>query len=127
MKYIVETKKSMEQVSEDLIQSVNDHKFGVLHFYNLKEIITSKGIDSQNECKVFEVCNPNIAQNLMNIDMSLNLALPCRISIYEENEKIFIGMIKPKSLLIQLSNAESLNTLAEEAESTMMKIIQQAI
>jgi len=127
MKYIVETKKSIEQVSEDLIQAVSEHKFGVLHIHNLKETLNNKGIEYHNECRVFEVCNPHKAKEIMDIEMSLNLVLPCRVSVYEENGKILIGMIKPKSLLLQLSDDNSLITVAEEVEATMIKIIQQAI
>ena len=127
MKYIVETQKTIEQASEDLIQAVSEHKFGVLHIHNLKETLNNKGIEYDNECRVFEICNPHKAKEIMDIDMSLNLVLPCRVSVYEENEKILIGMIKPKSLLVQLSDDQSLVTVAQEVETTMIKIIQQAI
>lgn len=127
MKYIVETQKSIEKASEDLIQAVSDHKFGVLHIHNLKETLNNKGIEYNNECRVFEVCNPKKAKEIMDSDMCLNLVLPCRVSIYEENGKILIGMIKPKSLLLLLSDAKSLIAVAEEVEATMINIIQQAI
>lgn len=127
MKYIIETKKSIEQASKDLVQVVSEHGFGVLHIHNLKETLNNKGIDYDNECRVFEVCNPKKAKEIMDSDMSLNLVLPCRISIYEENGKILIGMLKPKDLLLQLSDAKSLLVVAEEVEETMMKIIKQTI
>jgi len=127
MKYIVETQKSIEQASEDLIEAVSEHKFGVLHIHNLKETLNNKGLEYNKECRVFEVCNPHKAKEIMEIDTSLNLVLPCRVSVYEENGKILIGMIKPKSLLLQLSDDKSLISVAEEVEATMIKIIQQAI
>lgn len=127
MKYIVETQKSIEQVSEDLIAAVSEHKFGVLHIHNLKETLNNKGLEYDKECRVFEVCNPHKAKEIMEIDTSLNLVLPCRVSVYEEDGKILIGMIKPKSLLLQLSDDKSLIAVAQEVEDTMIKIIQQAI
>ena len=65
MKYIVETQKSIEQASEDLIQAVSDHKFGVLHIHNLKETLNNKGVEYDKECRVFEVCNPHKAKEIM--------------------------------------------------------------
>lgn len=127
MKYIVETKKSIEQASEDLIQAVSEHQFGVLHIHNLKETLNNKGVEYDKECRVFEICNPLKAKEIMESDMCLNLVLPCRVSIYEENGKILIGMIKPKSLLLKLSDAKSLLPVASKVEATMIKIIQQAI
>ena len=127
MKYIVETQKSIEHVSEDLIQVVSEYQFGVLHIHNIKETLNNKGVEYNQECRVFEICNPHKAKEIMNIDMNLNLVLPCRISVYEENGKILLGMIKPKSLLLQLSDDKSLISLAQEVETTMIDIIQKAI
>jgi len=127
MKYILETKKTIEQASEDLVKIVSEHKFGVLHIHNIKETLNNKGVEYDNECRVFEVCNPHKAKEIMNIDMCLNLVLPCRVSVYEENGKVLIGMIKPKSLLIQLSNDKALIPVAQEVEDTMIKIIQQSV
>ena len=72
MKYIVETKKTIEQASNDLIQAVSEHKFGVLHIHNLKETLNNKGVKYDKECRVFEVCNPNKAKEIMDSDMCLN-------------------------------------------------------
>lgn len=127
MKYIVETKKTINQACKDLVEIVSEHKFGVLHIHNIKETLNNKDVEYDKECRVFEVCNPHKAKEIMDIDMCLNLVLPCRISVYEENGKTLIGMIKPKSLLLQLSDSKSLLHVAEEVEETLIKIIQQTI
>jgi len=127
MKYTVETKKSVEQASEDLIQSVADHEFGVLHIHNLKETLNNKGVEFTNECRVFEVCNPYKAKDIMDKDINLNLVLPCRISVYKENEKTLIGMIKPKSVVLHLTDSKSLISLVEDVEETLFSIINKAI
>ena len=113
MKYIVETKKNMKLASEALEQSVASNEFSVLHVHNLKEKLTNKGIAFNNECKVFEVCNPYKAAEVMSADMELNMALPCRISIWEEEGKRYIGMISPKAMLALLSDADELSSMAE--------------
>ena len=59
MKYIVETQKSIEHVSEDLIQAVSEYQFGVLHIHNIKETLNNKGVEYNHECRVFEICNPH--------------------------------------------------------------------
>ena len=127
MKYIVETKKTIDQAATDLAQAVADNKFGVLHIYDLKETLKSKGIEFDNECRVFEICNPVKAKEVMTEDMSMNMALPCRISIYQEGGKNIIGMIKPKDMLTALSDSKKLHEIAQEVENTMYKIIDQAV
>ena len=126
MKYIVETKKSIDQAVTDLQQSVKDHGFGVLHIHNLKETLNKKGVEFSNECQILEVCNPHKAKEVLTADMSLNMALPCRISVYEENGNTKIGMIRPKALLAGLSESKSLMAVADEVERISIEIIEQA-
>ena len=54
-----------------------------------------KGIAFDEECKVFEVCNPAQAARVLSADMRLNMVLPCRISGFTEKGKTKIGLIKP--------------------------------
>ena len=95
MYYIVETDKSFEQASADLEAAVKNYGFGVLHVHDLGGTLRSKGIAFANECKIFEVCNPGQAAKVLSIDMRLNMALPCRISVFTEQGKTRIGLIKP--------------------------------
>ena len=126
MKYIVDSAKTVEQAATDLDTAVKNNKFGVLHVHDLKAILNSKGIDFENECKVFEVCNPMQANKVLNDDMSMNMALPCRISVWSEGGQTKIGMISPKEMLAMLSDSAALATIADEVEITTTKIIDEA-
>ncbi len=123
MKHIVITEKTIEQATKDLEEAVIRNKFGVLHIHDLKATMKKKGVDFPHECRIFEVCNPQQAKAVLTNDISLNMALPCRISIWEENDQVKIGTLKPTDLLSVLSDAEELKTIAEEVENTIMKII----
>ena len=125
MKYIVETEKTIEQAVKDLEQAVISNKFGILHMHDLKATMNKKGVDFANECKIFEICNPQQANTVLTDDMSLNMALPCRISIWEENGKVKIGTIKPTAVISFLSDSEKLKVVAEEVESVLNTIIDQ--
>ena len=118
--------KTVEQAADDLQKAVTDHKFGVLHIHNIKETLNKKGVDFTNEYRIFEVCNPHKAKEVLSSDMSMNMALPCRISVYEDNGETKIGMIKPAALLASLSDSESLKVVAEEVEKISIEIINQA-
>ena len=125
MKYIVKTEKSIDQAVADLEEATVAHKFGVLHVYNLRATMESKGVDFDREVRVLEVCNPHHAHTALSADIEVNLALPCRISVWENNGEHFIGMLKPSVLLQTVSDAP-LEGLAAEVESTMIKIIESA-
>lgn len=61
MYYIVETQKTFSQAVTDLEAAVAHHGFGVLHIHDLGGTLRSKGIAFEEECKIFEVCNPGQA------------------------------------------------------------------
>jgi uncharacterized protein (DUF302 family) len=126
MFYIVETSKSFNQASTDLESAVKHHGFGVLHIHDLGTTLRSKGIAFDEECKVFEVCNPGQAAKVLSIDMRLNMALPCRISVFTEKGKTRIGLIKPVQMLAALSQDASLVQVARDVEEKTIQMVDEA-
>lgn len=126
MYYIVDSDKSFEQASADLEAAVTRNGFGVLHIHDLGATLRSKGIDFAEECRVFEVCNPAQAAKVLASDMRLNMALPCRISVYTEKEQTRIGLIKPEAMLSQLSKEESIKQVASEVEQKTILMCDEA-
>ena len=126
MYYIVETEKSFEQAVTDLETAVKQYEFGVLYIHNLGTALRLKGITFDEECKVFEVCNPQQAAKVLSTDMQLNMALPCRISVFTEQGKTKIGLIKPVQMLSALSQDETLLQTAREVEEKTIQMIDKA-
>ena len=126
MKYVVETSKSVEQAVADLQAAVTRHKFGVLHIHNLQETLKKKGVDFPNACQILEICNPQNAKDVLTEDMELNMALPCRVSVYSEKGKTKIGMIRPAAMLKSLSNSPKLAQIAKEVEDAIIVMISEA-
>ncbi|MGB4361970.1 MAG: DUF302 domain-containing protein [Rhodoferax sp.] len=123
MYYIVPTDKTFNQASTDLEAAVQRHGFGVLHVHDLGATLRGKGIEFEEECKVFEVCNPAQAAKVLSVDMRLNMALPCRISVFTEKGMTRIGMIRPVPMLTVLSQDAALVQLAEEVEEKILQMI----
>jgi len=126
MKYIVNSTKTVDQLSEDLRTAVANNSFGVLHVHDLNATMNAKGVPFEPACRVFEVCNPHKAGALLSEDISLNMMLPCRISIWQEGESMKVGTLKPTALLSVLSDSEDLKVIAEEVEEKLIAIIDQA-
>ena len=126
MYYIVDTPKSFEQAATDLEAAVKRHQFGVLHVHDLGNTLRGKGVDFRDECKVFEVCNPGQAAKVMGRDMRLNMALPCRISVYTEQGQTRIGLIKPAEMLAGLSQDPALLQIANEVEAQTLQMVDEA-
>ena len=126
MYHVVETQKSFEQAAADLAAAVTRNGFGVLHIHDLGATLRKKGIDFKEECRVFEVCNPKQAGKVLATDMRLNMALPCRISVYTEGGTTKIGMISPGKMLAGLSDDPALAEIAKEVEAKTSKMIEEA-
>lgn len=126
MYYIVETAKSFEQAATDLETAVKRHDFGVLHIHDLGATLRSKGIAFDEQCRVFEVCNPGQAAKVLSTDMSLNMALPCRISVFTDKTRTKIGLIRPTQMLSALSQDEMVVQTAREVEEKTIQMIDEA-
>ena len=126
MYYVVETGKSFDQASADLETAVKHNGFGVLHVHDLGSTLRSKGVTFEEQCKIFEVCNPVHAAKVLANDMRLNMALPCRISVFTEKGKTMIGLIKPTKILSALSQDAVLAQVAKEVEEITIKMVDEA-
>ena len=126
MYYIVDTPKPFDQAAAALEIAVKAHGFGVLHVHDLGNTLRSKGQPFTEQCKVFEVCNPAQASRVLAADMRLNMALPCRISVFTEHGKTRIGMIRPAQMLAPLSEDPALAKVAAEVEEATIRIIDTA-
>jgi uncharacterized protein (DUF302 family) len=126
MYYVVDTDKTFEQASIDLESSVKSLGFGVLHVHDIGETLRKKGIDFEENCRIFEICNPIQAAKVLSMDMRLNMALPCRISVFTEEGSTKIGLIKPAKMLAALSENPALLEVANEVEEKTIQMVNKA-
>ncbi len=126
MYYIVDSPKPFAEAAADLQAAVTRHGFGVLHVHDLGATLRSKGIAFAEQCQVFEVCNPAQAARVLATDMRLNMALPCRISVYTEKGRTRIGLIRPAPMLATLSADDALTKIATEVETRVVRMVDEA-
>lgn len=125
MNYEVRTEKSFEEA----IKSIKDHlerfKFGVLWELNFKDKLAEKGLEFGRNVKVLEVCNPANALEVLEKNIEVAYFLPCKVVVYEKDEGMYIGMVRPEKLIEMLGD-ESLYGIASNIESNLKKAIQDA-
>jgi uncharacterized protein (DUF302 family) len=119
------TNKSVAEAAVALQAAVQANHFGVMQVHNLKETMEKKGVAFERECLIFEVCQPQQAKKVLDQNMSVSTALPCRISIYEEGGKAILATLKPTTLLAMF-NTPPLEGVAQEVEDTIVKIMKEA-
>jgi uncharacterized protein (DUF302 family) len=126
MYYVVETEKTFDQASEALEAAIKQHGFGLQYVHNLGETLRNKGSAFDEQCKIFEVCNPELATQVLAIDLCLNMALPCRISVFTEHGTTKIGFIRPGLILSALSDNPELARIAHIVEERSTLMIEEA-
>ena len=119
------TDKTVSEAAAALQAAVQANHFGVMQVHNLKETMAKKGVEFARECLIFEVCQPQQAKKVLDENMSVSTALPCRISIYEEGGKTVLATLKPTTLLAMFITPQ-LKGVAEEVEATIVKIMKEA-
>ena len=120
------TDNSVSDTADALQNAVQSNHFGVMQVHNLKETMTKKGILFDSECLIFEVCQPQQAKKVLDQNMSVSTALPCRISIYKEGDKTVLATLKPTALLAMF-NTPKLKDVAQEVEDAIVKIMKEAV
>lgn len=126
MLFKVSTTKTVEEAAAALQEAAKNNQFGVMQVHNLKETMEKKGVDFSKECLIFEICQPQQAKKVLDQNMSISTALPCRISIYKEGSKTILATIKPTALLA-LFNTAQLEGVAKEVENTIIKIMKETV
>ncbi len=123
--YVKEASESVESVGKRLEEAVKAHKFGVIAVIDLKSKMADKGIQFSKACKVYEVCNPMQAKQVLERDMSISTALPCRISVYEEGDRVKVATILPTQML-GLFPVSDLAPIAQDVEAQIKAMIDEA-
>ncbi len=125
MLFEIESAKMIDQVCHDLEKAVVEYNFGVMTVHNLKETMKKKGVEFDRECRIFEVCNPHQAKRVLEKNMEISTALPCRISVFTDAGKVKLATLKPTALVAQF-NVPELQTVAKEVEETLIRIMKKA-
>ena len=126
MLYVQEVMGNVDDIVGKIEQAAKDNEFGVLDIHDLKQKMASKGVDFAPECRIIEVCNPNMAKEVLENNMAISTALPCRISVYEEDGKVKIATIRP-TYMLDLFDSPALKSVAQSVEETIIKIISVAL
>ena len=127
MIHIKTTPKTVDTAVEDLTAAVEKHKFGVLHIHDLQATMKEKGVDFPHACQVLEVCNPHHAARILTTDLRVSLALPCRITVYEEDGQTKVGTLLPTQLMDVFGDDSGMLAVAREVEDDILAMIEDAL
>lgn len=119
---VVETSKPIDEACQALERAVAEHHFGVMHVHNVRQTLANKGVQFDREVRIFDICNPHRAKQVLEKDPLMSAALPCAISVFSEGEKTKFAFIRP-TVMLGLFGSADLASMAEEVERTVTEII----
>ena len=125
MVYEREANGDLETVGKRLEEAVKARKFGVISVLDLQAKMKEKGVSFANSCRIYEVCNPAKAKQVLEGDMRISTALPCRISLYSEGGKVKLATLMPTATL-GLFGVAGLEQVAQEVEQEIKGMIDDA-
>ena len=123
--YVKETSHSVDAMEDRLKAAAKNHQFSVLNVTDLRAKLRSNDLDFTPACKVLDVCNPHRAKEVLERKLEISTALPCRISVYEEDGKTKVATLLPTQVL-GMFGAEGLGSVAQSVETDLIAIIDEA-
>lgn len=125
--YTVETEKSVEEAVKAVDACCAKRKFGVLWQLDIPTKLLEKGINLDQEYRVLEVCNPDVAKKVLTHNQQGGYFLPCKIVVYAEVEtkQTKIGLVLPTELM-KLTGDETLQNIVSDVENTLISAIDEA-
>jgi uncharacterized protein (DUF302 family) len=121
----VRTRKSLGEVRQRFEESAAEHKFGVLGVHDVADRLRAKGLHFDRKFYVYEVCNPVAAKKVLDTNVRIGTALPCRVTIYTDGGDVVLETLKPTAMLAMFGEP-SLDGTAREIESAIEATMNEA-
>lgn len=121
----VRSRNSMGDVRQRFEEAAAERRFGVQGIHNVKATLNSKGLSFDRRLYIYEVCNPGAAKKVLDTNIRISTALPCRVSIYEKGKEIVLETLRP-TVLLKMFHEPSLEVIAQEIETVIGEIMKEA-
>jgi len=124
--YTITTDNGVEEVAEMLQESLKEKGYGILSRIDVQKILKEKNDQTIEPYLILDVCNPKHAGNAIQTHKDVGLVLPCKISIYRENDSTKVSLLKPTEA-IKLTGLDGLDELAGSVEVELQQTIKSMI
>lgn len=123
--YKLETDSPFDAVVKRLEEETANNQFRVLHVHDVQATLAEKGF-KRGPLKIIEVCNSKFAHQALEKDVDVSLFMPCRFVVHTEGGKTVVTLARP-SMIAQMLPGAGLESLAEDVESTLIKVMVDAL
>lgn len=125
LSYKLESKKTVDQLTKELEKESVENQFRVLAVHDVQATLEEKGFN-RDPLNIIEVCNAGFAYEALNKDVDVSMFMPCKFTVYTEQDKTVLNLARPTIISKMLPEAR-LEQLAEEVESRLKKIMEAVV
>jgi uncharacterized protein (DUF302 family) len=112
------TRKSLGEVRQRFEDAAAENRFAVLGIHDVGERLRAKGLAFERKFYVYEVCNPVAAKKVLDTNVRIGTALPCRVTIYTDGGEVVLETLKPTAMLAMFGEP-SLDGTARDIEAAI--------
>jgi len=121
--YIKKSSFSFEETLDELRLAFEKEWYWVVSNVNIAEKIQRKIDKTFPKYVTLWFCKPDLAYKYLNEDINLWIFMPCSISIYEKDNKIFISAWLPENVIDKVIKNKNLKKISFEISELMKKVI----
>ncbi|MCH7946461.1 MAG: DUF302 domain-containing protein [candidate division Zixibacteria bacterium] len=121
----LKSKKSFEEVAEALQEKSVENQFRVLAVHDVQATLAEKGFE-RGPLKIIEVCNSGFAYEALKKDIDASMFMPCKFTVYRQDDATVVTLALPTMISKMLPDS-NLDSLAEEVEERLKKIMQEIV
>src|SRR3970282_3041373 len=110
------SRKPIGEVRQRFEDASAARKFGVQGIHNVTATLQGKGLVFDRKLYIYEICNPGYAKKVLDANIRISTALPCRVSIYVAGDDVVPETLKP-TMLLPMFNEPALEGTANEGET----------
>jgi len=119
--------KKIDLSFDDALVKVTDELkkegFGILTTIDAQEKFKEKLNIDFPKYKILGACNPAMAHKAISMEWNVGLLLPCNVIVYEKENSVWVGIIKPSQAMAMVENDE-LKEIAVEVEAKLKTVFE---
>jgi uncharacterized protein (DUF302 family) len=125
--YTKESNNSFFKTVEKIKDIIPQKEFKILAIHDIKSTLNSKNFEMENYV-IIELCNAKSAHEILSISKEVGLFLPCKINVYENNNKIIVSALLPDAIknIFKMTTDLPL-ALFEEVANTLKSIVDESL
>lgn len=99
-----------------------DIGFGILFELPFHEVLYQKGFPISTRAVLLEICQPSLAQGVLDGDISFAYYLPCKVIIRQDDTGVYAGFLSVRQDMVD-RGGEGVEQTAVQVEVAIAKLI----